>query len=100
MLCYSIKDWEIHTSSISDLCCANGEEQLHTGAQILEATDSMLSDITGNEKYASDISGLHVSTDNIDDILAEDAPAKVCPECQNPVPAGDVFCHACGAYVG
>ena len=71
-----------------------------TGAQILEATDSMLSDITGNEKYASDISGLHVSTDNIDDILAEDAPAKVCPECQNPVPAGDVFCHACGAYVG
>ena len=28
LLCYSIKDWEIHTSSISDLCCANGEEQL------------------------------------------------------------------------
>lgn len=70
-----------------------------TGAQILEATDSMLSDITGNEKYASDISGLHFSADDIDDILSDSNP-KVCPECQNPVASGDVFCHSCGAYVG
>ena len=70
-----------------------------TGAQILEATDTMLSEITGNEKYALDISGLHVSTDSIDEILA-DTPSKTCPECQNPVASGDVFCHSCGAYVG
>ncbi len=70
-----------------------------TGAQILEATDSMLSDITGNEKYASDISGLHFSADDIDEFLSDSNP-KVCPECQNPVASGDVFCHSCGAYVG
>lgn len=70
-----------------------------TGAEILQATDSMLDDITGNEKYASDTSGLFVSTDNIEDLL-EDTEIKICPECQSPVTSGDVFCHSCGAYVG
>lgn len=70
-----------------------------TGAQILEATDSMLDDITGNEKYASDISGMHISDESIDDILS-DTKTKICPECQNPVVSGDVFCHSCGTYVG
>lgn len=70
-----------------------------TGAQILEATDSMLDDITGNEKYASDVSGMHISDENIDDILA-DSKTKICSECQNSVASGDVFCHSCGAYVG
>lgn len=75
---------------------ANGEV---TGAEILQATDSMLDDITGNEKYASDTSGLFMSADNFEDLL-EDTEIKVCPECQSPVTSGDVFCHSCGAYVG
>ena len=69
-----------------------------TGAEILEATTLMLEDITGNEKYASDISGLHLSSVDLDDFLA-DTKTKICPECQNPVASGDVFCHSCGAYV-
>ena len=71
-----------------------------TAAQILEATDSMLDDITGNEKYAADISGLDdVLAGDIDAIL-NDTKTKICPECNAPVQSGDVFCHACGAYVG
>ena len=70
-----------------------------TGAEILQATDSMLDDITGNEKYAADTSGLYISTDNFEDLL-EDTEIKICPECQSPVTSGDVFCHTCGAYVG
>ena len=70
-----------------------------TGAEILQATDSMLDDITGNEKYAADTSGLFISTDNFEDLL-EDTEIKICPECQSPVTSGDVFCHTCGAYVG
>ena len=70
-----------------------------TGAEILQATDSMLDDITGNEKYAADTSGMYISTDNFEDLL-EDTEIKICPECQGPVTSGDVFCHSCGAYVG
>lgn len=70
-----------------------------TAAEILQATDSMLDDITGNEKYAADTSGLSFSDSNIEDIL-NDTKVKICPECQSPVTSGDVFCHSCGAYVG
>ncbi len=70
-----------------------------TGAQILEATDSMLFDITGNEKYASDISGIKVPDADIESILG-DTETKICPECKSPVASGDIFCHSCGAYVG
>lgn len=70
-----------------------------SGEQILKATDSMLDDITGNEKYASDISGVSVSVDDIDDILSGSA-SKLCPECGKPVAADDIFCHSCGAYIG
>ena len=70
-----------------------------TGAQILEATDSMLSDITGNEKYASDISGIKAPDTDIETILGDTA-AKICPECKSPVASCDIFCHSCGAYVG
>lgn len=70
-----------------------------TGAQILEATDSMLFDITGNEKYASDIRGIKVPDEDIESIL-NNTETKICPECKNPVASGDVFCHSCGAYVG
>lgn len=70
-----------------------------TAAQILEATDSMLDDITGNEKYASDTSGLNVPSEDIDTIL-NDTKTKICPECNGSVQSDDVFCHACGAYVG
>lgn len=70
-----------------------------TGAQILEATDSMLFDITGNEKYASDIRGIKVPDEDIENIL-NSTETKICPECKNSVASGDVFCHSCGAYVG
>ena len=70
-----------------------------SAAEILEATDSMLNDITGNEKYASDTSGLDVFDTELDAIL-NDTKTKTCPECNAPVPSGDVFCHSCGAYVG
>lgn len=69
-----------------------------SAADILEATNALLDDITGNEKYAADISGISVATDNIDDIL-NDTEVKFCQECQSPVKSGDVFCHSCGAYI-
>ena len=70
-----------------------------SGAEILQATDSMLDDITGNEKYASDTSGLNVRVDTLDDILGS-TETKYCPECNKPVAAEDIFCHSCGSYVG
>ena len=76
----------------------NPEDGL-TGAQILEATDSMLFDITGNEKYASDIRGIRVPDEDIESML-NNTETKICPECKSPVASGDIFCHSCGAYVG
>ncbi len=70
-----------------------------TASQILEATDSMLDDITGNEKYASDTSGIDFLDGDLESIL-EETETKTCPECGAPVQSGDVFCHSCGAYVG
>lgn len=70
-----------------------------SAADILEATDSMLDDITGNERYAADTRGLDVFDTELDAIL-NDTKTKTCPECNAPVPTGDVFCHSCGAYVG
>lgn len=70
-----------------------------SAADILEATDSMLDDITGNERYASDTRGMDVFDTELDSIL-NDTKTKTCPECNAPVPTGDVFCHSCGAYVG
>ena len=70
-----------------------------SAAEILEATDSMLNDITGNERYASDTRGLDIPDADLDAIL-NDTKTKTCPECNAPVPSGDVFCHSCGAYVG
>ena len=70
-----------------------------SAAEILKATEAMLNEITGNEKYASDISGLSYFSESIDDILGE-SESKICPDCKKPVAEGDVFCHSCGAYVG
>ena len=70
-----------------------------SAAEILKATEAMLDDITGNEKYASDISGIGFSSESYDELL-NDTEVKICPECQSPVTSGDVFCHSCGAYVG
>ncbi len=70
-----------------------------SASEILEATDSMLKDITGNERYASDIRGLDIPDSDLDAMLS-DTKTKTCPECNAPVPSGDVFCHSCGAYVG
>lgn len=70
-----------------------------SAAQILEATDSMLDDITGNEKYASDISGMDFPETDLESLLDE-TETKSCPECGSPVQSVDVFCHSCGAYVG
>lgn len=71
-----------------------------TAEDILRATDSMLDDITGDEKYATDLSGLGKYMDT--DIDADDvqAPGRKCPDCGNEVPADDVFCHQCGTYIG
>ena len=70
-----------------------------SAADILEATDSLLNDITGNEKYAADTRGLDVFDGDLDAMLS-DTKTKICPECSAPVSSGDVFCHSCGAYVG
>lgn len=70
-----------------------------SAADILEATDSLLDDITGNEKYAADTRGLDVFDGDLDAMLS-DTKTKTCPECNAPVSSGDVFCHSCGAYVG
>lgn len=70
-----------------------------SAADILEATDSLLDDITGNEKYAADTRGLDVFSGDLDAMLS-DTKTKLCPECSAPVSSGDVFCHSCGAYVG
>ena len=70
-----------------------------SAAEILKATEAMLDDITGNEKYASDVSGIGFSSESYDEIL-NDTEIKICSECQSPVKSGDVFCHSCGAYVG
>ena len=70
-----------------------------TASQILKATDSMLDDITGNEKYASDTSGIDFLDGDISDLL-EETETKTCPECGATVQSGDVFCHFCGAYAG
>lgn len=70
-----------------------------SAADILKATESMLDDIAGNEKYAADISEVSFLDDNIDNIL-ENTETKICPECNSPVSSSDVFCHSCGAYVG
>lgn len=70
-----------------------------TASQILKATDSMLDDITGNEKYASDISSVDFLDGDISDLL-EETETKTCPECGATVQSGDVFCHFCGAYSG
>ncbi len=73
-----------------------------SGEQLLKATDSMLDDITGNEKYAADTSGISVKVDDIDieEYLSDSSKTKYCPECNKPVASGDIFCHSCGAYVG
>lgn len=70
-----------------------------SGEDILKATDSMLDDITGEEMYASDVSGLTI--DNEDDVLNKtfEEPG-VCSECGRQLTAGEVFCHGCGAYIG
>ena len=70
-----------------------------SAADILKATDSMLDDITGNEKYAADVSDVSFLDEDIDSIL-ENTETKFCPECNSPVSSSDVFCHSCGAYVG
>lgn len=70
-----------------------------TAEDILRATDSMLDDITGDERYASDVSGYSVNIGAADSSANEGAP-RICPECENSVPADDVFCHECGTYIG
>ncbi len=69
-----------------------------TAEDVLKATDSMLNDITGEELFAADTSGYSVSGDTAD--AAEPQTDRICPECSNAVPADDVFCHSCGAYIG
>lgn len=71
-----------------------------TAEDILRATDSMLDDITGDEKYATDLSGLGKYIDTDIDLDEAQGPARKCPDCGNDVPADDVFCHQCGTYIG
>lgn len=83
---------------MSPLAGINEHDEV-TASQILQATDSMLDDITGNEKYASDTSGIDFLDGDISDLL-EETETKTCPECGATVQSGDVFCHFCGAYAG
>ncbi len=71
-------------------------------SEILKATDSMLNEITGGEKYASDADGANTDSDNTESGSNESPldDEKYCPECHKPVSSEDVFCRSCGAYVG
>lgn len=71
-----------------------------TAADVLRATDSMLDEITGDEKYASDISGYKSGLSFEDTFEKKNGEARTCPDCGNSVPADDVFCHNCGTYIG
>lgn len=71
-----------------------------TAADVLKATDSMLDDITGDEKYASDISGYKTVLVTEEDAVKKTGAPRICPDCGNSVPADDVFCHNCGTYIG
>ena len=71
-----------------------------TGAQVLEATDSMFRDLS-DEETAPSTAGPSVTDEEISRIMDDsDAKPKICPECGKSVGTGDVFCHSCGAYVG
>lgn len=71
-----------------------------TGAQVLEATDSMFRDLS-DEGTAPSTAGPSVTDEEISRIMDDsDAKPKICPECGKSVGTGDVFCHSCGAYVG
>ena len=83
---------------MSPIAKLNENEDI-SAADILKATESMLDDIAGKEKYASDISGVDFLDKNIDELL-ENTETKICPDCNSPVSSSDVFCHSCGAYVG
>lgn len=77
----------------------NLDEDSITGAEVLNATDALLQDITADEKYASDTRGISMNLDEIDKAVSSEG-TRECPECHKPVGGTDVFCHNCGAYVG
>lgn len=85
---------------ISPSAAAALDAENATAADILKATDSMLDDITGDEKYASDISGYNLDLGSDEDFASSEGASRICPECGNSVPADDVFCHGCGTYIG
>ena len=86
---------------ISPVAKINLETDNVTGAQILDATNSLLDDF---DTEASDSSVDRVSNDDLlgmsETLDASDSGVRACPECGKPVLSGDVFCHNCGAYVG
>lgn len=86
---------------ISPVAKINLETDNVTGAQILDATNSLLDDF---DTEASDSPIGRVSSDELlgmsETLDASDSGVRACPECGKPVLSGDVFCHNCGAYVG
>lgn len=84
---------------ISPVANINLDEDDITGAQILEATKSMLDDFGADDK-AQNSAGA-VSAEEINASLdSNGVKTKICPECRKPVGDGDIFCHSCGNYVG
>lgn len=70
-----------------------------TGAQILEATKSMIDDFADEDKEKE--SAAVASAEDINTALdSNGVKTKICPECHKPVGSGDIFCHFCGSYVG
>lgn len=71
-----------------------------TGAQILEATNAMVEDLSDDYYTASKADKPVSAADYHAALDADGVTVKVCPECGKPVSSDDVFCHGCGAYVG
>lgn len=86
---------------ISPVAKINLDADNVTGAQILEATDSMLVDFDDTVSESKKQTKTVLSVDEIGAALDESGTTvKVCPECGRSVSSDDVFCHNCGTYVG
>lgn len=78
------------------------DENNVTGAEILKATESMISDLddTPPEGYVPSSSHVDEDEDDGDDDNKPSLGGRVCPSCKKPVSSDDMFCHNCGSYVG
>ena len=70
-------------------------------AEVLNRTDNMLLDL---DSYSAAVSGFSSSDPELRSVISgksgAEGIARRCPACGAVVPAGDLFCHDCGEYVG